>query len=282
MYLFRSIAIFICVCIFKPSFTIAQDAAGVTQKMLSTVKCIHSIIYTSDLKERIKGKLNNAEKGIFKINSSPYKLYMYQLVPTKGLECLYVAGANDGKIKVNPAAFPWVNLNLAPEGDLMLQNRHHSIYDAGFTYTASILEYLMQKYHNPKNLVLNGQSVMLGSNCYYLTFYNPEYKLVKYTTQANETPLTIAKKMHLNFYSILENNPKLKITSTIDAGTVLTIPNDYSSKMEMYVHVDKYYPVCIRVYDNKGLFEEYTFYDVTLNPVFTNNDFSEDNPKYGF
>ena len=282
MYLFRYFVIFLCVgCILKPSLTMGQDATSVTQKMLSTLKSMRSLMYTGDLKERIKGK-TVSEKGTFKININPFKLYMVQIVPKKGLECLYVTGQNDGKIKVNPSSFPWVNLNLSPQGDLMLENRHHSIFDAGFAYTASILEYLLQKYQNAKDLSLNGTVKMLGSNCYYLTFNNPAYKMVSYTTQANETCLSIAKKLHLNFYSILENNPKLKITGTIDAGTVLTVSNDYSSKMEMYVDVDKYYPVCIRVYDSKGIFEEYTFYDVSINPPFTELDFSPENPKYGF
>jgi outer membrane lipoprotein-sorting protein len=131
-------------------------------------------------------------------------------------------------------------------------------------------------------MILNGIVKMQGADCYYLTFNNPAYHLITYTTQVNETSLSLAKKLHLNFYAILENNPKLSITCTIKTGTTLTIPSDYASKMELYVQKDKFYPVCMRIYDSKGLYEEYTFNDVVINQAFKDIDFSADNPKYGF
>lgn len=258
-----------------------QDAAGITQKMLASVKSMQTLSYTGDLKERVKGKML-FEKDDFKININPFKIYVYQYTPTLGMECLYVTGQNGGKSKINPHAFPWVNVNLSPEGDMTLANRHHSIFDAGFAYTASILEYLIQKHQNTKTITMAGTAKMQGVECYFITFTNPLYKMINYTTQGNETPQSLAKKLHLNFYSILENNPKLKLTGTINVGTNLTIPSDYASKMEMYIHKNKFYPVCMRVYDNKGLFEEFSFNSVVINPPFTDQDFSADNPKYGF
>jgi outer membrane lipoprotein-sorting protein len=38
----------------------------------------------------------------------------------------------------------------------------------------------------------------------------------------------------------------------------------------------------MRIYDSKGLYEEYTFNDVVINQAFKDIDFSADNPKYGF
>jgi outer membrane lipoprotein-sorting protein len=37
----------------------------------------------------------------------------------------------------------------------------------------------------------------------------------------------------------------------------------------------------MRLYDSKGLYEEYTFNDVVINTL-KDIDFSADNPKYGF
>ena len=106
MHLFRYFVVFLCVLgILKPSLTMGQDATSVTQKMLSTVKSMRTLEYTSDLKERVKGK-TVAEKGTFKLNINPFKIYVYQIDPKKGLECLYVTGQNGGKIKVNPNSFP--------------------------------------------------------------------------------------------------------------------------------------------------------------------------------
>ena len=164
----------------------------------------------------------------------------------------------------------------------MLENRHHSIFDAGFLYTALTLEHLMNKYSQNKTITLNGIETIQGAVCYYITLTNPNYRMINYTTQQNETPQSIAKKFNLNFYSILENNTDLDVIDEIEPGTKLIIPSDYASKMELYVHKEKFYPVCLRVYDNKGLYEEYSFFDVTINPKFTETDFSKDNPDYGF
>jgi outer membrane lipoprotein-sorting protein len=68
----------------------------------------------------------------------------------------------------------------------------------------------------------------------------------------------------------------------IKPGTKITIPNDYAAKMEMYIHKDLYYPVYLKIYDHKGLFEEYTFTNVELNPLFKDIEFSAKNPGYGF
>jgi hypothetical protein len=211
-------------------------------------------------------------------------MYLYQYIPRSGLECLYVTGQNNGKVKVNPNSFPWINLNLDPEGGLMLQDRHHSIFDAGFSYTVSLLEYLLNKYQAQDDQLIkyNGILKIQDVECYYLTFTNPYYKLITYVTQANETPFTIAKKNHINFYSIIENNPWLKAAEVINPGTKLLIPNDYASKMELYVHKDKFYPVYIKVFDNKGIYEEYYFQHVIINPTFTDLDFSAKNPAYNF
>jgi outer membrane lipoprotein-sorting protein len=259
----------------------SQNAEEITKKMISTVKSIKSLSYTSDLKERVNGILKT-EKASFKLNVEPFKVYMYMYFPKLGRECLYATGTNNGKAWINCNSFPWVTLSLSPESKIMLEERHHSIFDAGFLYTALTLEYLMNKYPTEKMITLNGIVSMQGEKCYYITLANPKYKMISYTTQQNETPQSIAEKLKLNFYSILENNPSLDLVDVIKPGTKLIVPSDYASKMELYVHTDKFYPVYLRVYDNKGLYEEYSFFGVTINAKFTDTDFAKDNPDYGF
>lgn len=267
-----------------PVLVHGQDANSITKQMFATVKSIKSVQYTFESKERLcQGKIH-VERSTFKINVSPFQVYLYQYVPKNGLQCLYVTGQNNGKAKVNPNSFPWVNLNLDPQGDLMLQERHHSLFDAGFNYTISVLENLIHKYETQKEPLVkyNGILKLQGVECYFLTFTNPNYKLITYVTQANETPISIAKKNGLNFYSIIDNNPSLKPNQIIKAGTKLLIPNDYASKMELFVHKDKYYPVYLKIFDDKGVYEEYYFQQVIINPVFKDIDFSEKNPAYKF
>jgi hypothetical protein len=270
--------------LFLPILVMGQDALNITQQLISNVTSLKTLQFTLESKERLmKGKFH-IENSSFKINESPFKVYIYQHSPKEGLQCLFVSDKNNDKVRINPNSFPWVNLNLEPENELMLQDRHHTIFDGGFSYTISLLDYLLKKYQAQKEnlVVLNGIEKIRGIDCYHLTFSNSNYRLTLYTVQSKETPLSIAKKLHLNFYSILENNPSLKVTSVIKSGTKIIVPNDYASKMEFYIHKDKMYPVYLKVFDNKGLYEEYTFTQVILDPVFKDVDFSDKNPAYKF
>jgi outer membrane lipoprotein-sorting protein len=261
----------------------SQDPISITNQMFANIKSIKSVQYSFDSKERVNGKIIH-EASDFKMNMQPFKAYMYQHTPTKGIEVLYLAGANSGKAKINPAAFPWVTLNLDPEGSLMLDKHHHSLFDGGFAYTTSLLEFLLNKYkeQSSKLIINNGLVKMQGADCYYFTLLNPNYRMTSYTVGTGETPLTIAKKLKLNYFCILENNPHIKGIGKITPGTKLTLPNDYASKMELYIHKNMLYPVYIKIYDLKGLYEEYTFTNVEINPVFKSDVFSADNPQYKF
>lgn len=270
--------------IYPVSLIYGQDAANITRQLFATVKNVKTIKYNFESRERLMKGKEHIEKSTFKVNVSPLKVYIYQHYPKEGLQCLYVTGANNNKAKINPNSFPWVTVNLEPESAMMLQDRHHSIFDAGFAYTISVLEFLLNKYHPQHNdlVKLNGIKRINGEECYHLTFTNPNYNLMHYVVKENETPITIARKLHINFYAILENNPSLNATSPVKPGSKITVPNDYASKMELYIHKDKFYPVFLQVFDRKGLYEEFSFLQVVLNPPFKEIDFSEDNPAYKF
>lgn len=273
----------ILLIVFSSYTAYSQDAITITHQMFSAVKAIKTVKFDFESKERIKGKMYN-ELTSFKININPFKAYIFQNFPKKGIEGLYVTGENGGKMKINPNSFPWVSLNLDPEGELMLENRHHPIYNGGFTYTISILEDLLNKYQvlSAKMVTYNGVVKIHGMDCFSLTLTNSNYKMTLYNTLQGETPVSIAKKLKINYYSILENNPGIKATTVVKYGTRLIVPNDYASRMELYVHISLLYPVSLKIYDSKGLFEEYTFSDVTLNPPFQGIDFSHKNQEYHF
>jgi len=273
-------AIFFIVCSING---FSQEPFSVINKMFANIKSMKSLQYTLDSRERVKWKIYH-EISDFKIIKQPFSIYIYQHSPVKGVEVLYIAGANNRKARVNPAGFPWVTLNLNPEGSLMLDKHHHPLYEGGFDYTASILEYLLNKYKQQRQrlIVNNGPAIIHGMDCYHYTIINPDYRMTGYTVGIDETPLTIARKLKINYFCIMENNPHVKGLGVIVPGTRLILPNDYASKMELYIHREKFYPVYIKIYDLKGIYEEYTFTNVTINPVFKNEVFSPDNPQYGF
>lgn len=260
-----------------------QEPLTVIRQMITNCRSIHTVQFIIDTKERINGRIVH-EINSCKINSNPFKIYAKQSVPVKNLEVLYVTGQNGDKLKINPASFPWVTLNLNPENILILNNHHHTILESGFVYISTILEnfILKNESQNSRRVEKFSKATVYGSDCYVITLTNPDYGKTGYVTSGVETALTIAEKMGINFHSILENNPGLKLNEKIAPGSRIVVPNDYASKIEIFIHQDKLYPVKLSIYDPKGLFEEYLFTGVTINPGFTANIFTPDNLEYHF
>lgn len=261
----------------------AQSGIDLANKMISKVQSLRTIQFTFESQERILGKIYS-EKTHFKISFLPLRTYLRQDYPEQGLEGLYITGENDNKTKINPNAFPWVTLNLDPEGELSMKNRHHPIFHAGYGYVAEVLDMLIKKYQSrTSNLILNKGSITYkGQEVIVLDCNNPFYKVQTLTLTKPESPFALGKRLHINYYSILEENPGLKAFTEIPAGKTIRIPSDYASKMLIYMHKTQLYPVYIKISDPRGVFEEYKFTDVILNPAFTAADFSADNPKYHF
>lgn len=261
----------------------AQTGIELANEMISKVKSLKTLQCTFEAQERVLGKMVN-EKNHFKIQISPFKAYFKQEYPEKGLEGLYITGENDKKTKINPNAFPWVTLNLDPEGELMMKNHHHPVFHAGYGYVAEVLEMLIKKYQSKTNqLIVNRGTIQYqGQEVIVLDCNNPFYKIQTITLNKSESPYELGKRLHINYYSILEENQGLKAFSDIPAGKSIKIPTDYASKMLIYLHKTQLYPVYIKISDPKGLFEEYKFTNVVLNPAFKTDDFSASNPNYRF
>jgi hypothetical protein len=261
----------------------SQEPLSLVRQMITTTSGFRTLQFTLETRERVNGRIVR-EVNMCKIHCDPYRFYAIQSFPVNKLEVLYVTGSNGNKLKINPASFPWVTVNLPPESPLVLANRHHPMLEAGFNYFCRIIGSLLQKYESQGMQIIGGFSRVrvYGADCYAITLINPSYKVSGYEVKEKETALTLARKLNLNYYAILENNPGLKMNEVIHPGTRLTIPNDYGSRIELFIHQDKLYPVDLKVYDPKGLYEEYIFTDVEINPVYDESVFSAENPSYRF
>ena len=81
---------------------------------------------------------------------------------------------------------------------------------------------------------------------------------------------------------MLEKNPSIKSYTESLAGRTLLIPNDYSSKMVLYIDKVRMVPLVMKVYDNEGLYENYEYTNVVINPVFKPEEFNSDYKDYHF
>ncbi len=262
----------------------SQTPLQITREMIDNIKKIKTLQYTLTLNERLwSGKMFKQE-SFFKVNVSPVMVYSKQSLPEVGLEVLYLAGANSGNALINPNKFPYVNLNLDTNGSLMRENQHHTIYQSGLLYVITILDALLKKYEKDaaSYVKLSSKVTYDGVECYHILFTNPNYKLISYKVKKGETISSIANTLKLNDYMILDKNRNLSAYDDVSEGQTISIPVDYAKSMEIYIDIKRKIPLVIKVSDEKGLYEEYYYSKVTVNPNFSTKEFTPEFSGYGF
>jgi len=274
--------VFLLIILF-PAMSNAQEGLTLMKQMLEKNKTIKTLKYTMIMQERIKGKFFKTKMDN-KINVSPLKVYFKQEYPDKDLELLFVTGWNENRCKIKKSRL--IKLNLDPFGSLIRKNQHNTIYCSGFTYTFNVMEFLLKKYGDDKakNIVKNDGLVKTedGTICYKITLEEPNFKYFNYTIKKGETISTVAKKYFVSEYMILENNPACDWYDDVKEGQVIKVPEIYCKKMVLYLNKATTMPAIIKLYDEKGLFEQYEFYNLIINPVFAPSEFNPDFPGYGF
>ena len=177
------------------------------QQLFKSIDNTKTLKYNLKLSERIEGKMLNTESSV-KLQVAPRKLYLY----LKGPELLWVQGTNNGNALVNPGAFPYFNINLNPYGSLMRKNQHHTIHEMGYEYFASVLKNTVKKAGDKfdKDFVCTGEEKWDNRSCYNIVISYPEFAFVNYIVQKGENLISIARKLFVSEYMILENNPRIK------------------------------------------------------------------------
>jgi outer membrane lipoprotein-sorting protein len=256
---------------------------SIVKKMFDKTATINSLTYTITKKERIDGEIIK-QISFTKMELTPFKVYIRQSFPKDGMEIIYAEGKYNNKAIINPNGFPWINIKLNPNEDLMRNNQHHTIFQSGFDHVISILEFICNKYSNEigKMVINNGTIYKENIECYSITLTNPYFEYIDYTIIEDETIEDIALRYKLSAYMIMENNSAIKDYDDIYIGQVIKIPNDYSPKMNLLIDKEKLTPVLMEVFDHMGLYESYEYSNVSINPTITTEEFSKDWSEYGF
>jgi outer membrane lipoprotein-sorting protein len=266
----------------QPTFAQEVDKHEIFRKMMTTINGIKTLSFKLDKTERIKGKMMPGSQDV-KLNVKPFKVYLKVYVPNKGAEVLYIEGENKGNAKVNPNAFPYMTLNLDPDGDILRKDQHHSVKELGFGYTGDLLNHVYNKYKDKINdyVTINGDVTYDGRKCWNVTLVNKEYKIENYTVQSGETILTIARKLRLDEYALLELN-NIKDFDDVKAGQTIKVQNSLCKQIEMYIDQETYLPLYQKLFDEKGLMAVYEYSKLKINPTFKAEEFTEDYSEYDF
>ena len=252
----------------------------VLEKMIGTAMNLKTVRYEMKISERVNNKMLDSGSRV-KLNVSPRKIYLK--IPKIEAELLWVQGWNDGDALVNPNAFPYINLNLDPYGYFLRKDQHHTINELGFTYMASLLAGSMKVAGEKFDAYCTYTSEKWnGHDCYKVVVDNAEFKHYNYIAKQGETVVSIARKLFISEFMLIENNPGLDYYTKLKAGKKLSVPTYYSKKMVMYIDKQLSLPVNIKIYDDKGLFESYEYVTIVVNPKFAEDEFSTKYKDYNF
>jgi outer membrane lipoprotein-sorting protein len=234
-----------------------------------------------DLKiaERCNGKMRNSSSHV-KLQRSPQKIYM----KLNGPELLYVKGANDNKVLVNPAGFPYVDINLDINSATLHKDQHHTISEVGFDFLNEIIKDAVAR-TGPKfeeYFKYDGVELWNAIPCYKVTITDASYKFTTYSAAKGESLISIARKLKLSEYKLGELNSMTDYDTPFKAGKVLIVPTSYARITELLVDQKSWLPLCTKVYDNTGLFETYEYVNLRINPVFATDEFTRNFKGYGF
>lgn len=260
--------------------TPALSCREIVEKMLKSINDVERLKYNLKITERTNKKFNNFGSSV-KLNRQPRKLYLY----TNGIEVLWTAGTNKGNALVKPNSFPYFNLNLDPMGSLMRDGQHHTINEMGFDYFGSIVSYITKKYDATFDDVFKfeGEEVINNRPSYKITITNSDFKFYDYTVGKGENLVTIARKLYVGEYMILENNkPKVDDYKDVKEGQVIKVPSAYAKNVTLYIDKLYFLPIGVRIYDNVGLYEQYDYFFLQVNPKFEDAEFTKSFKGYGF
>jgi hypothetical protein len=276
-------SIYIIFLFFNFSFSYSQNGNEIIKKMINSINHIDAMEFNLKQKERICGKLVEIN-SFTKILYNPLKIYYKQFYPDNGMEVLYVTGWNDNKAKVNPNSFPWINLDLDINGETMRKNQHHTLNECGLKYLANVLNKLLIKYQTEVHsyIKLIDSEDYNGFNCFRISIENPNFKNIACVVKNGETITSIACKYNINDYMIIDKNKNIKNYNDISENDVIIIPVDYAKKIIVLIDKYKFLPYFIQIYDDNGLYEQYEFSDIVVNPVFSDDEFSMDFKDYKF
>ena len=268
--------------VFAQTAKVTPSANDLLEQMFEVIYSLENIRFDMYSKERVEGAFVQSHSiGIMEY--SPKKVFIRGF-DTDGVlqnEVLYLEGINDNNALVSPNGFPYINLNLDPEGNVMRKNRHFTILEAGGRYLVDMLKLGMETYQ--QNGDLNKRLTLDVDGEYYkITIINYDYDYLSYQVLEGENSRSVARKLGVPEYKIIELNDEIDSYDDIEPGQVIQVPNFYGQKVELVLRKVDFIPLEIRIFDDNGLYAEYVYKVFELNIKVPNDTFNSDNPAYTF
>jgi|GEM_PF-1892028 len=256
----------------------------ILEKMIGRCRDIRTLEYVGIQRERMAGKMVG-NRALYRVAREPLRIYFREYSPREGLEILYHEGRRRNKLLIHPNQFPWFNLRLSPSHRQVRKHSHHLLTDAGYDYLISVLDHMIQKYprriHEMLSFLPEPESEE-DTGKIRIQLDNPFFAYIPLRITRQRSLTRIAARRKISDYMILEKNPDIRYYDDLSPGQVIQVPNDYCRRMVITLDSRRSIPLRILLYDDRGIFEDYRFTRVVINPAFSSREFEPDNPGYNF
>ncbi len=275
---------------FLSSISIDKEAItsqAIIEKMLAELGSYKGVQFKMHSMERLKDNGGMKSNDMFsKLRVKPHCIYSKVLSgDNAGTELLFAEGERKNKVLVNAGKFI-PNLDFSPFGSTLAKNQHHTLLCTGFGTIYNILIDAHKKAMAMKKFETifkyDGEVVWNNVKCYKMVVIDPNFTSSTYTSKAGETILSISKKLLIPEYSILEMNTGIKYFDEDLGNRNLKVPSSYAKTTILYINQQNFYPIFQQVYDDKGLFEQYEFSQLVVNPAYKPDEFTSAFKEYGF
>jgi hypothetical protein len=242
--------------------TNSEQTKSWVNHILIAANKVNTISYKIANCERINGELKCGSQNVI-MQKSPFNCRITFLTPKKGDQVVFNENSSKEATYI-PIGFPYIDLSLDPMGSMMREDNHHTIFELGYTFFSDLIGY----YYSVKQESFSLTDV--NSSTVKLTSQISDFKYVKYAVTKSESVRDFAKRKMISEHHIYEkNNEKRRLKK----GETIFIPINYYKKIEIEVSKNTHLPNKITVYDDKGVFEKYTFSNVNMSPVINSKTF---------
>lgn len=249
--------------------------------MIDSIKNDLSIRFKVTAIERTNGTYVKAISEC-KVQTAPRCMYLHNR--EKKLEILYSTGHYTNKAVVKPHVFPYLTLQLNPNGNLMRKNQHYTINELGFDFIGKSVAMALskEKENFTRCITYYGKVEKNGNMCYLLVYEAKSFPYNEYIVKEKETVSSIALKFNCNDFLLRTKNDLYNDFDYLKAGSKIQVPQFYCKKAVFYVDEKTMLPVSVAIFDEVGLFESYDFTNIIVNKPISAEEFTKDYKDYHF
>jgi outer membrane lipoprotein-sorting protein len=250
-----------------------EKIASVMQQMFTAIDKLQTMSFHIQLRERLRNDTYNYTTQDVNVMLVPkFKCHLYMQGDNAGAELLFASDEFKNKAIYSKGI---LKLKLDPRGKKVREDKHHTIFDLGFSYIGNILKAYFKE--DASSFKYHGDITWDGVECYSMELSSDVYKIQDYTTEWGDDIVSIARKNNVSEYKILELNEHIKEDyKDLKPYQQIKITNYYARQLIFYVDKKTNLPIYQKIVDEKGVFEEYEYHDMKVNFKFPEKEFSAD------